>query len=84
MKAYTTADVTSPQEGYTVVLDSYWLCQDGDPQKAVFFQNLPVRNKDRKIPERLLPHTEKATGWDLEVVHLEVAYRRPVILWGHE
>lgn len=75
-KYYYTEDVTLCNEGRTVALNRYWLCKDGDPRQAVFYRNTAQCNRVKEIPERLKAYTEKATGWNLEVVLIEVAYRR--------
>jgi hypothetical protein len=46
---YTTKDVTKPKTGLVVYMGNFWLCEDGDPTKALFYGPAPQCNKDKRI-----------------------------------
>ena len=77
MKGYNTQDVTTPSDGKVVIANKFWLCRDGDPKKAIFFGETPQCNSHQEIPYRMLDYTESKTGWDVEIVHIDLAYRSP-------
>lgn len=49
---YNTKDVTTAKAGLEVYKDSYWLCEDGDPKKALFWGKSPQCNRNKGIVER--------------------------------
>jgi len=73
--AYSTQDVTEIKDGKTVALNRYWLCKDGDPTKAIFFDGVAQCNRNKRIPNRMKAFIKERTGWDVDVVFLEIAYR---------
>lgn len=78
---YNTVDVETPINGRVFIMDTYWLCKDGDPKQAIFFKQTTQCNKHLSIPERMLKHTKEKTGWDIEVVFMPVAYRPQIVHW---
>lgn len=77
-KGYRTVDVSNPIEGRVVMKAMHWLCKDGDPKQAIFFNGTAQCNKHIQIPERVLEYTKAKTGWDIEIVFLETSYRPQV------
>lgn len=74
---YRTEDVTIPIDGYVLKKDKYWLCEDGDPKKALFFWKTAQCNGDKRILEWSLKHSYKAHD-NLQIVFIEFAYTPPV------
>jgi hypothetical protein len=74
-KGYHTINVSKPVQGYVVMTNMYWLCVDGDPEKAIFFNGTAQCNKHAQIPDRILEYTKQKTGWNIEIVFLETSYR---------
>ena len=72
---YHTIDVTQPVQGRVVMTNQYWLCKDGDPKQAIFFDETAQCNGHELIVKRALEYTIKKSGWNVEVVFFEVAYR---------
>jgi len=77
-KGYYTEDVESPLSGRVVMKNVYWLCKNGDPKQAIFFNGAPQCNKYQQIPERMLDYTKTKTGWSIGIVFFETAYRPQV------
>lgn len=77
-KGYKTVDVATPTEGRVLVRDMYWLCKDGDPKQAIFYNETAQGDKHKSIPERMLEYTSEKTGWGIEIVFLESGYRPQV------
>lgn len=74
-KGYHTLDVTTPKDGLVVMREKHWLCVDGDPKMAIFFNGTAQCNGHIEIPERMLEYTIKKTGRNVSIVFLDVAYR---------
>jgi hypothetical protein len=74
-KGYNTIDVTNPKQGWVVVREVYWLCKDGDEKQAIFFNDTAQCNKNIQIPERMLEYTKQKTGWDIQIVFIDMAFR---------
>lgn len=74
---YTTKDVTTPVDGFTLMKDKYWLCEDGDPTKALYFWKTAQCNGDKRVLEWALNHTYKAHN-NLKIVFIDFAYVPPV------
>ena len=72
---YHTIDVTQPIGGRVIMSNLYWLCKDGDPTQAVFFNESPQCNKYKKIVERYLQYTIDRSDRDVKIVFLETAYK---------
>jgi len=70
---YNTKDVTEPKSGSIVRRGSYWICEDGQEQKALFFGDSPQCNKDVRIAEWVLKHSWKNQE-NLKVVYIDIAY----------
>jgi hypothetical protein len=70
---YHTIDVTKPKNYATVRKDHYWLCEDGDPTKALFHNEALQCNKDKRIAEWVLNGAYKAHD-NIQVVFIEMAY----------
>jgi hypothetical protein len=78
---FTTHDINEIKTGRVVICNAYWLCKDGDTKQAIFYGSTAQCNKNRSIPDRLKAHTEKKTGWKVEVVYVEIAFRPPQPQW---
>lgn len=74
---YTTKDVTIPVDGFVLNKAKYWLCEDGDPTKALYFWKTAQCNGDKRILEWALKHTYKAHD-NLQIVFIDFAYVPPV------
>ena len=72
---YHTIDITLPIQGRVVITNQYWFCKDGDPKQAMFYGNSPQCNRNKGILERLLQYTIDNSGWNVEIVFFEIAYR---------
>lgn len=77
-KGYNLVNVFDPIGGRVVMKDMHWLCKDGDPRQAIFFNSTAQCNKHVQIPERMLDYTKDQTGWNIEIVFLETSYRPQV------
>lgn len=78
---YKTVDVSKPLNGRVVVMNRHWLCVDGDPSKAVIYDETPQCNAHQSIVDRMLRYTKERTGWNVEAVFIEVAYRPQITHW---
>lgn len=77
-KGYHTEDVQTPFSGRVVMKSVYWLCKDGDPCQAIFLNDTAQCNKHKEIPERMLQYTKDKTGWDIEIIFFDTAFRPKV------
>jgi hypothetical protein len=70
---YKTKDVQTPVNGRQVYLNYWWLCEGGDPQKALFVGQSAQCNKDKRIIDMAL---EKIyyNNTSLQVVQIPIAY----------
>lgn len=66
-------DIETPKAGLQVYADSYWLCENGDPKKALFFGDSPQCNKQKKICEWSFK-SKMYQNMNLEIVFVPVAY----------
>lgn len=80
MTKYKTVDVSIIKAGRVVVLDTYWLCKNGNPSEAVYYGESAQCNAHKSIADRFVNMTSEKTGWNLEVVFIPVAYR-PNTTW---
>ena len=71
---YNTKDVSTPRDGYTVYMNRYWVCVDGDPKQALFYGDSPQCNRNKYVPETMLSGGTYKGQRYLEVVFLETAY----------
>lgn len=71
---YKTIDVTTPLEGRVVYKGRWWLCKDGDPTQAVFYQHSPQCNNNELIPRSLLAYTQEKSGWEVQAIFIPVAF----------
>lgn len=46
---FNTKDITTPKEGLVVMENKYWMCEDGDPAKALFYGNHPQCNQNENV-----------------------------------
>lgn len=74
---YTTKDVTVPKDGLVLKTGNFWLCEDGDPARALFHGQTPQCNKDRRVAEWVLNGAYKAHD-NLQIVFIDFAYVPPV------
>lgn len=70
---YHTKDVTIPVDGFILKKGKYWLCEDGDPTRALFVWKTAQCNSDRRISEWALKNTYKAHN-NIQIVCIEFAY----------
>jgi hypothetical protein len=75
--AFNTKDIKTPQSGLVVLRDAYWLCEDGDPKRALFFGDSPQCNKDKRITEYLLNTAQYKYKGNLLVTFVELAFVPP-------
>lgn len=75
---FNTRDVTIPKSGLVVYSNSYWLCEDGDPQKALFYGLSPQCNRNERIVNRVLRNNKLYKDKNLEVVFIPIAYVPPI------
>lgn len=73
---YSTRNVRQPFQGAVVRTNAYWVCVEGDPERAVFFGLSPQCNASEIFVRSRwgLGRIEKATNWKLSVVYIPVAY----------
>lgn len=73
MQDYTVKDITDPKEGYIVFKNRYWVCQDGDPTKALFYkQKYPQCNHNSLVVKNGLESYPKQ--YNALVVFVPTAY----------
>lgn len=72
-KKFSTKDVTEPKSGLVCYTESWWICLDGDPKKALFYGSSPQCNKDKRIGEHLLKG-DLYKGMNVSIVFIDVAY----------
>lgn len=70
---YRTKDVTIPEDGLVIRKDSYWLCEGGDPSKALFFGPAPQCNKDKRILDWRLNNPNNIPE-NTQIAFIETAY----------
>ncbi len=75
-KNYNYKDVTEPKSGWVVLRDHYWICKDGDPTHALFFNNIPQCNLNEKIVNGKCGINRKDLNdvSNLSVVYIDIAY----------
>lgn len=66
-------DICTPKSGLQVYTDSWWMCENGDTKKALFYGNSPQCNKNQKICEYSAGNKMYA-DMDLQIVFVPVAY----------
>ncbi len=69
-------DVTKPKNGLIVYSNSYWICIDGNPGKALFYGTSPQCNNNKLISETLLKNKQVYPDnlGNLQVVFIEIAF----------
>lgn len=72
-RKYQTKDVTEPKTGLVVKMGYWWICEDGDPTKALFFGTAAQCNKDKRISEWTLNGYYKGHD-NLQLVFIPYAY----------
>lgn len=66
-------DIETPKSGLQVYTNSWWLCENGDPKRALFFNDSPQCNSQKKICEWSFKH-KMYQDKNLEVVFVPVAF----------
>jgi len=66
-------DIETPKNGYQVYTDTYWLCENGDIKRALFYGESPQCNKNKKICE-LSYDLSNYAHMNLQTVFVPVAY----------
>ena len=74
MVMFRTVDITTPLSGRVVYKDSYWLCEEGNPQKALFYGNTPQCNKSKSIAEHVIKNDLYSNYTKLQVAFIETAF----------
>lgn len=79
-RVFSTKDVSTPKQGYTIVKDSYWLCEDGNTEKALYYGTSAQRNRDKRVVDHLLETNSLYKDYQgtLSVVFIETAFVPPV------
>lgn len=67
-------DVVTPKPGLMVNGPCYWLCEDGDPKKALFYGDSPQCNSDKRIPESMLKSRIYEGVRNLQIVFIQTSY----------
>jgi hypothetical protein len=81
MHSFTTEDVTQPKEGYEVYANKFWLCENGDPTKALFYRGIyPQCNKCRSIMKQSKAHGERYPDAPkpIEIIFIKTAFVKPL------
>lgn len=66
-------DIATPKGGWQVYANSYWLCENGKPEKALFFGDSPQCNSNQKICEWTMKH-DMYKEFNLQIVFVPIAY----------
>lgn len=68
-------DVTKPKDGYEVIARTYWICENGDPTKALFYGQSLQGNRNHRICEHMIERgLYKNHPVPIEIVYLETAF----------
>lgn len=79
MHSFTTEDITQPKEGRIVFENKYWLCENGDPTKALFYKGVyPQCNKCRRIMIGLKGLSQRNFDAPIEIIFIKTAYVKPL------
>ena len=73
MANYKTKDVQTPVNGRQVYLNYWWLCEGGDPQKALFIGQSAQCNKDKRIMDMAWKNIYNENS-KLEIILVPIAY----------
>jgi hypothetical protein len=71
---FTTKDVTTPKPGLMVYGPSYWMCEGGDPKKALFYGTSPQCNKNRSMVEHIMNNGLYTGISNLQIVYIETSF----------
>ena len=72
---FTTKDIATPRNGAVLLLRSYWACIDGQPDKAVFWDNVAQCNQHKAVAKRIAANVSEKTGWKIELRFVQMAFR---------
>ncbi len=68
-------DVSQPFNGAIAYVGYYWMCENGDPSRALFFGDSPQCNKDQRIVNNSIgKDLWQSASKNLSIVHIPVAY----------
>lgn len=73
MPGFNFKDIETPKGGLQVYTNSYWLCENGDTKKALFFNDSPQCNSNKQICEWSFKN-KMYQNLNLEIVFVPVAY----------
>jgi hypothetical protein len=73
MTKYKTKDVQTPVDGRQVYLNYWWLCEGGDPRKALFVGQSAQCNKDKRIMDMAWENIYKENQ-GIAIVQIPIAY----------
>lgn len=71
---YNLRDIVTPKSGLVVYTNAYWWCKNGDPKQALFFNDSPQCNQNKRILEWSGGRDLYKGVEGLEIVHVPVAY----------
>lgn len=78
MKGFNFKNIETPDNGEQVYRNHYWLCENGDTEKALFYGNSPQCNTNELIC-KLMISKKQYQGKNLEVVFVDLAFA-PILL----
>lgn len=73
MEKFNFKDIETPKNGLQVYTDSYWLCENGDPKRALFYGDSPQCNSNKLICTHTFQH-KMYQNMNLEIVFISVAF----------
>lgn len=73
---FNTKDITEPKSGLIVYKDAWWMCENGDPTKALFYGMSPQCNKNKLICEWVIKN-KLYEGENIEIIFVETAFVPP-------
>ncbi len=73
--SFITRDVTTPTNGWIVRTDYFWICENGDPTKALFFQGYSAQcNRMEAMVDRFIHTLYKDHPVPVSKVFIPIAY----------
>lgn len=83
MAKFEIRDLCEPKDGHVVRRGCFWICEDGDPNKALFYGDSPQCNLSERLckhlcSEKYIKDVSNQLGRpvDLRVVHVEIAFMK--------
>lgn len=66
-------DISTPTGGLIVYTDTYWMCENGDTKKVLFYDDSPQCNSNRLICEAIFDN-KMYESMNLQIVFVPVAF----------